>query len=172
MLKLIGSILVFGSCAALGLSARQGLRRRIAAADAMHRALSHIRSEIACRRTPLPDIVAELAEDNDAEVRMVFRLLRRRLREETDRSFGYLWRACLRDSRAQTGLGEEECRILCDAANYLGRYDAGEQLAGLAQTMYRLSAARAAAEQELRQKGNLYRVCGAAAGILVVLVLI
>ena len=29
-----------------------------------------------------------------------------------------------------------------------------------------------ASEQELRQKGNLYRVCGAAAGILVVLVLI
>ena len=39
MLKLIGSVMVFGSCAALGLSARQNLRRRVAAADAMLLAL-------------------------------------------------------------------------------------------------------------------------------------
>ena len=46
MLKLIGSVMVFGSCAALGLSARQNLRRRVAAADAMLLALGLIRSEI------------------------------------------------------------------------------------------------------------------------------
>ncbi len=46
MLKLIGSVMVFGSCAALGLSARQNLRRRVAAADAMLLALDLIRSEI------------------------------------------------------------------------------------------------------------------------------
>ena len=33
MLKLIGAVMIFGSCAALGLSARQNLRRRVAAAD-------------------------------------------------------------------------------------------------------------------------------------------
>ena len=46
MLKLISSVMVFGSCAALGLSARQNLRRRVAAADAMLLALGLIRSEI------------------------------------------------------------------------------------------------------------------------------
>ena len=35
MLKLIGSVMIFGSCAALGLNARRELRRRVAAADAM-----------------------------------------------------------------------------------------------------------------------------------------
>ena len=39
MLKLMGSVMIFGACAALGLSARQGLRRRVAAADAMLLAL-------------------------------------------------------------------------------------------------------------------------------------
>ena len=33
MLKLIGGVMIFGSCAALGLSARQSLRRRVAAAE-------------------------------------------------------------------------------------------------------------------------------------------
>ena len=63
MLKLIGSVMVFGSCAALGLSARQNLRRRVAAANAMLLALGLIRSEISGRRTPMPEIVGLLTEN-------------------------------------------------------------------------------------------------------------
>ena len=79
MLKLIGSVMVFGSCAALGLSARQNLRRRVAAADAMLLALGLIRSEISGRRTPMPEIVGLLAENEQPIVRKVFRTLQRRL---------------------------------------------------------------------------------------------
>lgn len=172
MLKLIGAVMIFGSCAALGLSARQNLRRRVAAADAMLLALSLIGSEISCRRTPLPEIIGELAENQNPTIRLVFSGLRRRLREQNGLSLSYLWRANLRDSRAEAGLGAVECDILCEAANYLGRYDAAEQVAGLEQVGRRLSAARAAADEELRGKGNLYRTCGIALGILVILVLI
>ena len=136
MLKLIGSVMVFGSCAALGLSARQNLRRRVAAADAMLLALQ------------------------------------RRLREQNGLSLGYLWRSTLRDCRAQVGLGTQECDILCDAANYLGRYDADEQLTGLSQVERRLAASREAAQEDLANRGNLYRTCGISLGLLVILVLI
>ena len=140
MLKLIGSVMVFGSCAALGLSARQNLRRRVAAADAMLLALGLIRSEISGRRTPMPEIVGLLTENEQPIVRKVFRTLQRRLREQNGLSLGYLWRSTLRDCRAQVGLGTQECDILCDAANYLGRYDADEQLTGLSQVERRLAA--------------------------------
>ena len=92
MLKLIGSVMVFGSCAALGLSARQNLRRRVAAADAMLLALGLIRSEISGRRTPMPEIVGLLTENEQPIVRKVFRTLQRRLREQNGLSLGYLWR--------------------------------------------------------------------------------
>ena len=72
MLKLIGSVMVFGSCAALGLSARQNLRRRVAAADAMLLALGLIRSEISGRRTPMPEIVGLLTENEQPIVRKSF----------------------------------------------------------------------------------------------------
>ena len=85
MLKLIGSVMVFGSCAALGLSARQNLRRRVAAADAMLLALGLIRSEISGRRTPMPEIVGLLTENEQPIVRKVFRTLQRRLREQNGR---------------------------------------------------------------------------------------
>ena len=172
MLKLIGAVMIFGSCAALGLSARQSLRKRVAAADAMLMALSLISSEISCRRAPLPEIIGTLAENENPTVRLVFGGLQRRLREQNGLSLSYLWRVNLRDNRAEAGLGAPECDILCDAANYLGRYDAAEQAAGLDQMGRRLSAARAAAAEELQSKGNLYRTCGIALGILVVLVLI
>ena len=162
MLKLIGSVMVFGSCAALGLSARQNLRRRVAAADAMLLALGLIRSEI----------FGLLTENEQPIVRKVFRTLQRRLREQNGLSLGYLWRSTLRDCRAQVGLGTQECDILCDAANYLGRYDADEQLTGLSQVERRLAASREAAQEDLANRGNLYRTCGIALGLLVILVLI
>ena len=172
MLKLIGGVMIFGACAALGLSARQGLRRRVAAADDMLLALSLMQSEIASRRTPLPEIIADLADNPNATLRVVFSGLTRRLREQNGLSLSYLWRANLRACRAEVGLGEIECAILCDAANYLGRYDAAEQRAGLQQVSRRLTAARKAAADELGSKGGLYRTCGIAAGILIILVLV
>ena len=57
MLKLMGAVLVCGACASLGLSARQGLRRRVAAADAMLLALHLIEGEIRSRRCSAPNTV-------------------------------------------------------------------------------------------------------------------
>lgn len=172
MLKLMGSVMIFGACAALGLSARQGLRRRVASADAMLLALKLMSSEISCRRAPIPEIVGQLAESENPAIRTLFCHLSRRLREENGLSLGYLWRASLRDCRDRIGLGKAECDILCEAAAWLGRYDASEQVAGLEQVARRLAAARDTAAGELQSKGNLYRTCGIALGILVVLVLI
>ncbi|MFR4239878.1 MAG: stage III sporulation protein AB [Butyricicoccus sp.] len=167
MLKLIGSVMVFGSCAALGLSARQNLRRRVAAADAMLLALGLIRSEISGRR---PTEIVGLRRKRAADRRKSSHAAAPA--EQNGLSLGYLWRSTLRDCRAQVGLGTQECDILCDAANYLGRYDADEQLTGLSQVERRLAASREAAQEDLANRGNLYRTCGIALGLLVILVLI
>ena len=172
MLKLMGAVLVFGACASLGLSARQGLRRRVAAADAMLLALSLIEGEIASRRTPVSEVAGQLADSDNAAIRAVFGALHRRLMAADGLSLGYHWRAALRETRDEVGLDGQACDILCEAAAWLGRYDAGEQIAGLRQSGRRLRAARDAAADELREKGNLYRTCGVALGLLVVLVLV
>lgn len=172
MLKLMGIVMIIGACGTLGLSARQALRRRVTAADAMLLALHLIDSEIAARRTPMPELIETLAEQENSVIRVVFSDLSKRLQEQNGLSLGYQWRACLRDKREQIGLGAQECDILCEAAGWLGRYDAAEQRAGLRVIAQRLQAAREAAQSELQNKGNLYRTCGIALGILVVLVLL
>lgn len=172
MLKMIGVVMIVGACGTLGLSARQALRRRVAAADAMLLALHLIDSEIAARRTPLPELIHTLAEHENPVIGAVFSDLAHRMQEQNGLSLGYQWRACLRDKREQIGLGTPECDILCEAAGWLGRYDAAEQRAGLQLIAQRLQASRETAQAELQNKGNLYRTCGIALGILVVLVLL
>ena len=172
MLKLIGSIMVFGSCAALGLNARREMRRRVAAADAMLLALRLMESEIASRRTPMPEIIDLLAKNENQVVRRIFSGLSRRLRERSGLSLGYLWCAGMWAARLDAGLGREECDILCEAADFLGRYDAAEQKAGLDAVLHRLQAARELAAAELHDRGSLCRTCGIAAGLLVILVLV
>ena len=127
MLKLIGSVMIFGSCAALGLNARRELRRRVAAADAMLLALRLMENEITARRTPMPEIIDLLAKNENAVVRQIFSGVRRRMRERSGLSLSYLWCAGMRAAQADAGLGREECGVLCDAANFLGRYDASER---------------------------------------------
>ena len=83
MLKLIGSVMIFGSCAALGLNARRELRRRVAAADAMLLALRLMENEITAHRTPMPEIIDLLAKNENAVIRQIFSGVRRRMRERS-----------------------------------------------------------------------------------------
>ena len=164
MLKLIGSVMIFGSCAALGLNARRELRRRVAAADAMLLALRLMENEITAHRTPMPEIIDLLAKNENAVIRQIFSGVRRRMRERSGLSLSYLWCAGMRAAQADAGLGREECGVLCDAANFLGRYDASEQKAAIDTALHRLQMLRELAFAELRDRGSLYRTCGIAAG--------
>ena len=62
--------------------------------------------------------------------------------------------------------------MLCDAANFLGRYDASEQKAAIDTALHRLQSCASWLFAELRDRGSLYRTCGIAAGLLVILVLV
>ena len=69
-------------------------------------------------------------------------------------------------------LGKEELEILNGIADYLGQYDSISQVNSLKSVMLRIQAMRDEAAEELRSKSNLYRTCGTALGILIVLILI
>ena len=143
-----------------------------AAADAMLLALRLMENEITARRTPMPEIIDLLAKNENAVVRQIFSGVRRRMRERSGLSLSYLWCAGMRAAQADAGLGREECGVLCDAANFLGRYDASEQKAAIDTALHRLQMLRELAFAELRDRGSLYRTCGIAAGLLVILVLV
>lgn len=172
MLKLLGAILIIGACGALGLSARQDLRTRIAAVDGCMKALERIESEIAYRLTPSGELVGLLAKDGDPQVAPIFESIAGQLKRNDGLSLSYKWCRALRETGPVCGLKNEEIGILCDASAFLGRYDSEQQLQSLRLTRSRLEAVRGEAAEDLKNKGNLYRTCGLALGVLAVIVLL
>lgn len=172
MLKLFGAVLVFGACTALGLTARERLTRRLHALDAILAALDYIGAELECRLTPLPTIIETLAASENHMTAELFGELQRKLHEENGQSLPYKWCRALRECREHLGMGEEETAVLCDMAGFLGRFDAQQQMKSLAHIRARLSDIRARVQQETQVRGNLYRTCGAAIGVMAVLILL
>ncbi len=172
MLKLFGSVLVMGACCALGLAAQQQLRQRLCALEAMLGALDYISAEIACRMTPLPVLIEQLAASPERAVCCVFGAVLRELRTEDGCSLPYKWCRAVRVSREASGLGEEETLVLCDIAAFLGRYDAKQQTKELDYVRSRLCDIRARVRDETHVRGKLYRSCGAAIGVMTVLILL
>ena len=115
----------------------------------------------------MPEIIDLLAKNENAVVRQIFSGVRRRMRERSGLSLSYLWCAGMRAAQADAGLGREECGVLCDAANFLGRYDASEQKAAIDTALHRLQMLRELAFAELRDRGSPPRMrpgpatCGA-----------
>ena len=172
LLTALGATLILGACTALGLSARGRLRRRIAALSAMLDALAFLRAEIEGPHTPLPDLIAALARGGQPDTRRLFGEIGRRMDKAPGMSLGYHWSSAVRDLADELNLGPDAAAVLRDAAAVLGRYDAGQPLQCLAYTAARLATCRREACAAYRRHGSVYRTCGIAAGIFVVLILI
>ena len=172
MLELLGATLIVGACGALGLAARQRLTLRIAALTAMLDGVRLISAEIEGRMTPLPDVFHQLARSPNRFQRRLFGEICARMERAESMSLGYHWSSTVRDLADELALAPDDCAVLRDAAAFLGRYDAGQQVKSLDYTASRLEECRRAACAELRQRGNVYRACGVAVGILVVLVML
>lgn len=172
MMTALGIILILGVCTTLGVAARGRMRRRITAISAMLDAIAFIRAEIEGPHTPLPDMITALADSNSPDQRRVFQEMKKRMDKVPGMSLGYHWSSTIRDLAEELNLGPDAAAVLRDASSFLGRYDAGQQLQSIAYAMTRLESCRREACADYRKHGNVYRTCGIAAGIFVVLVLI
>lgn len=172
MLQMLGIVLVIGSCTALGLSARQRLVRRVRALTQFLRAFDLILTEMRANQTPLPQLIDRLCGEELGEVRRFFVSLQKRMQRQSEFSFSHHWQAAARDLAEPLGLGREEVEALRHAALYLGRYQAEQQIDGLQYTRAQLEGICKEARQALQTKGNLYRTCGIAAGVALVLMML
>ena len=172
MLKLLGAVMIIGACSALGLSVKQRMRLHLRALDAMIAMLQYISSELQCRMTPLPELIITLSQSEDPITRKIFGVMRRKMEQDDGLSLPYKWCRAFQGCREAVGLEEEETRLLCDMSAFLGKYDAAQQVKSLEYVRRRLCDLRLSAVEELRNKGNLYRTCGIALGIVTVLVLL
>lgn len=172
MLDWMGALLVVGACSTLGLAARERLRQRVRVLDSMLAALAFLRAEIEGLSTPLPDVLHRLAAADQPVQAQVFGEICRRMAAQNGLSLSFHWNSTFRDLADDLALQEEEIAILRDASNFLGRYDVQQQLRSLDYTTERLEACRRNACEVLCHRGNIYRLGGFAAGVVVVICLL
>ena len=167
MLKILGVLLVIGSFTGIGMTQRQQFRRRVIALGDMLSALDMISAELSFHLTSIPDIVAKLAADTRSSICGLFQPM-----QDDNLSMTFKWMKSMREYGASVGLTQDDVVILCDLAKFIGKYDVQAQLNSIAYAKTRLTKQLDIASMEMKSKGNVYRTCCVAAGILLVLVLI
>ena len=172
MLQILGAILVIFSSTALGIAGKQKLSKRTKILGEWICAIDFITAEIEQNHTPIPDILNMLSKQDNSSLKPIFIEMLQRINMQHELSFGYHWHTTIRDLAFSLGMEYEEIETLRNTASYLGRYQAEMQISGLLHTRSKLVSIQTSAVQALENKGNVYRMCGIAAGIITVLMIV
>ncbi len=172
MLQILGAVLVISSSTALGIAGRQKLVKRTNIINEWISAIDFITAEIDQNHTPIPDILHMLSEQNDSPLKSLFAEMLKRINVQHELSFSYHWHTTIRDLASSLNMENDEIETLRNTATYLGRYQADMQISGLLHTRSKLVSIQNSAVQALKNKGSVYRMCGIAAGIITVLMIV
>ena len=168
MVRLLGAVLVAGGVAWAGLSAAEGLKRRVRALDALVDGLSLLEQELELDSPPLPELMERLISRSAGPDRALFQGCRESLDRLSREPFSQSWR---RLTETLPGLDEEARRALSPLGDTLGRCDWQEQQRRVAAVRGRIETLRAQAEEEQRRQGKVCRALGAAGGSCLVILL-
>lgn len=105
VIQIIGSVLLFGTCTALGFGAGFRLKERVKELSFLVVALEEMERELQCRLTPLPELLSTLSNHLDGPVGVFFRLCVSGLNGLGERSFSSLWREALEAADPAPGGG-------------------------------------------------------------------
>ena len=172
MLQILGAVLVISSSTALGIASRQKLVKRTNIINEWISVIDFITAEIDQNHTPIPDILHMLSEQNDSPLKSLFAEMLKRINVQHELSFSYHWHTTIRDLASSLNMENDEIETLRNTATYLGRYQADMQISGLLHTRSKLASIQDSAVQALKNKGNVYRMCGIAVGIITVLMIV
>ena len=170
MVKLLGAALVAAGAVSIGYAAVERLRARTAALRALADALELMERELCFRLTPMPELLSDLAGRTLPPADRFFRQCAEGLDELPKHTLGELWQAAAAESLP--ALHRNDLTVLLPLGAILGRYSGEEQRQAIAQTTDELRRAHLAAEGEQRQRGKVYSALSAAAGALLVILLL
>ena len=166
MIKVLGTVLVWGGCAVWGIYEAASLRRRTEVLADVGQALEEMGRELSLNRTALPELLERVSRRNTRQGKQLFVLCRDGVRKGN--SFTHSWEMALRES----GIQKEEQVLLAGLGQLLGHYDAVEQSRGLSCLRSELERRTTRSREEAVCLGRVYQVLGVAVGGFLVLSLL
>lgn len=171
MIKVIGSILIIGGTATIGLKKILSMDNRVKALSSMISALEIMQSEILFRLTPIPELLQYLSETASGPSRIFFENCCREINRLGEESLLRIWKKALKNT-PELELHSEEERALLDLGAVLGKYDLDGQGRAIAYAVSRLEKILQDAKTEKQMQSKVYGIMGIAAGLAVVIIFI
>jgi len=171
MLKLIGAVMVFGSCAAFGFLVARQLALRPRQLLQLEQMLRVLETEIVYRSTPLPFALRHLAERFRGPLADLFGQAAANLEEMDGADNRLCWERAVQQYRGALALKEGDWAILLELAATLGRSDRLHQQRHIAAACAHLRAEEAMAREDQRRYEKMAKSLGVLTGLLVVLLM-
>lgn len=169
-MRALGALMAFAACGAMGLLRVMSERRRIDALAALSEALRVMRGELAARLTAVPELTEYMARHSRGDAKSFFSAVSDRLSQLGKRELAELWRESVMETLP--ALETYELRELASVGLVLGRCELDVQLAALDSCAAVLRAAQERAQAEYPQQKRLSLGVSAAAGLMLVTLLI
>lgn len=169
-MRLLGTLLLAGGAALLGLSAAQRTKWRVGELRMLVEGLRAMLRELSYRLAPLPELLISAGEGNCGRVKQFFFRCAQGADQLNGRTFQSVWDQALRESRMC--LLSDELRCLETLGTVLGRYDSEIQRQTLQMAITRLEELCEEAQTQSVRLGKLYSVLGLTAGAFLMILLV
>ncbi|MCD7764261.1 MAG: stage III sporulation protein AB [Lachnospiraceae bacterium] len=171
-MKLCGLVCIFVSCVLSGLEMEHRLKQRWMFLWEMKETLHLLEKDMTWHRTPLPEALFSAAQVCKTPLGPMLLCCAGQIEARSGRSFGEIWRECARGEIPAGLLSEVQMQSVLDTGKALCNTDTELQKTHLKKQEQHFENLCAAAQEEWREKGMLYRRLSAAAGAAAVILLL
>jgi stage III sporulation protein AB len=171
MIKALGSVLLIGGAALIGIFASGEIAVRSRSLDGFLKALEIMRAEIGESLVPVSELMEKLSKQTPSPVCDFFAECAREKRENPESAFFLIWSKAL--SRADyLRLSANEKDVIEELGAFLGRYSLDAQLKAIEKSARRLGSLALVAANDKKRLGKLYAKLGVIGGMAVTIILI
>lgn len=170
MLRIMGCIMIFISCTSLGFLKASSYRARITELESIAELMKLLDMEITYRRDSLTRAFSKVSAAKPCWFAGVLKSCSVMMTERN--SLGDSWNRALAESMGRCPLNESDIAILQDFSLGLGKSDVRGHRSIMEPAMMRLEESLRDARQQEQRQGKMYRGLGAAAGVVIAVILI
>lgn len=171
-LKILGCLFIMTSTIAIGWGKAEELKERVKRLEELKSMMLFLQGELRFHHAALSEAFENVSERIGEPLREFLRETAERLEKREGEGFEAIWDEASEKLLTKEGFRAEDGQLLDYLRGSLGYLDLALQTETLNQTIFRTDEALAAAKEEQRQKGRLYRTMGVTAGAVLTLLII
>ena len=171
MFKLIGIVLAFSSCTAIGFIKAWEVKERKHLLLDFKDMINHISTEISYFKEPLPQIFSRLSSGDDRESKLVLRSCLAAYQSK-GLNMKEIWKDAVREIYGNTSLTDEDVSVMEKCGDFLGQSDFKGQQGHFALLHQQIDRQIAEAEEHIKTKGRMYGKMGISTGLVIAIVCI